>query len=84
MKDLDSIINAVDIPEFIKNSIEKWTIEKNTPSFMYLLPDYGYIEPTIGQPFFLVVDKINSTGDLIFRDTPEWEQLNLDIEYDSE
>ena len=84
MENLETIINATDIPEFIKSSIEKWTIEKDTPSYIYMLPDYGYIEPTIGQPFFLVIDKRNSKGSLIFRDTPGWETFNLNKLYDSE
>ena len=78
---MELIINETDIPEFIKDDISKWTVGKEDSKHIYLYPDFGEIQPCIGQPFLLVIDRMQSLGKLFFLDTPEWNDLNLDDVY---
>lgn len=81
MKSIELIINETDIPGVIKDNILEWKSEKETDEFIFLSPDFGPIEPCIGQPFLLVIDKMQSLGNIYFLGTPEWDELNLNYIY---
>lgn len=81
MKNMEQIISETNIPDFINEDISTWKVGTEDSKHLYLYPDFGKIQPSIGQPFLLVIDKMQSLGNIIFFGTPEWNELNLDAAY---
>ncbi|MFR6673097.1 MAG: hypothetical protein ACLUSM_11300 [Enterococcus avium] len=81
MKNMELIISETNIPDFINEDISTWEVGKEDSEHIYLYPDFGEIQPCIGQPFLLVIDKRQSLGNIFFLGTPEWNELNLDAAY---
>ncbi|WP_347005642.1 hypothetical protein [Enterococcus avium] len=81
MKNLELIISESNIPDYINDDVSTWKIGKEDSEHIYLYPDFGEIQPCIGQPFLLVIDRKQSLGNLFFLGTPEWNELNLDAVY---
>ncbi|HCU2441997.1 TPA: hypothetical protein OUK27_002076 [Enterococcus faecalis] len=81
MEKISKIISRVEIPEFIKNNLKKWDIIEENEKYVYLTPVFGLVEPSFGQPFLLVIDKTIKDGCLVFRDTPKWDELELNDIY---
>jgi hypothetical protein len=75
--DIDTVISETDIPEAITRNLIKWIIQKEDNQFIYLSAYKEIINPT-GKPYFLVIDKINEKGTLIFKGYIEWDNLKLD------
>ncbi|WP_434102692.1 hypothetical protein [Enterococcus faecalis] len=71
----------VEIPEFIKNNLKKWDIIEENEKYVYLTPVFGLVEPSFGQPFLLVIGETTRDGCLVFRDTPKWDELELNDIY---
>ena len=67
--------------EKISKIISKVEIIEENEKYVYLTPVFGLVEPSFGQPFLLVIDKTIKDGCLVFRDTPKWDELELNDIY---
>lgn len=78
---LTEIVKDAKVPNYILADIDGWEIRKEDKGILVLEPKFGSIVPCIGQPFLLVNEKRKQKTTLVFRGTPEWNNLGLDVIY---